>query len=189
MTNMEQMFRNASTFNQPIGNWNVSSVTLMHNLFNGAATFNQAIGEWDVSSVTHMGNMFSNASSFNQPIGDRDVYSVTLMHNLFNGATAFNQAIADWDVSKVTNMAGMFNGASSFDWSELAIGMCLRLPIWEVCSTEPLHSTNQWRLGWVFVHLKKQVVFGYGRKIWDGYGRKKVCTHIFGRLTMGVGST
>ena len=38
-------------FNQPIGDWDVSSVTEYAGIcFAGAAVFNQPIGNWDVSS-------------------------------------------------------------------------------------------------------------------------------------------
>ena len=35
--------------------------------------FNQPIGDWDVSSVTNMKSMFYLAVEFNQPIGDGTV--------------------------------------------------------------------------------------------------------------------
>ena len=72
-------------FNQPIGNWNTSSVTDMAQMFYNACLFNQAIGEWNTSSVTGMAQMFNGASSFNQAIGNWDTSSVTNMNAMFEG--------------------------------------------------------------------------------------------------------
>ena len=69
VTDMSFMFLGASSFNQPIGNWNTSMVTDMCRMFLGAGSFNSPIGEWDTSRVTNMGFMFDLASSFNQPLG------------------------------------------------------------------------------------------------------------------------
>ena len=54
------MFRYAISFNQPIGDWKVSSVKNMSYMFNGATLFNQPIDDWDVSGVKDMYRMFLN---------------------------------------------------------------------------------------------------------------------------------
>ena len=115
VTSMFAMFRNASSFNQSINDWDVSNVTDMRFMFSDASSFNQPINNWDVSNVTSMNSMFSDARSFNQPINNWDISNVTSMNSMFNYANSFNQPINDWDVSNVTNMGFMFSDASSFN--------------------------------------------------------------------------
>lgn len=116
-----------NTFNQPIGNWDVSSVTDMSNMF-FASEFNQPIGNWDVSSVTDMSYMFAGRmymigsqpqffyyhTPFDHPIDSWDVSSVTTMRGMFT-YSRFEQPIGNWDVSSVTNMNSMFSFNSSFN--------------------------------------------------------------------------
>ena len=114
-TNFVDMFLGATSFNQPLNNWDVSKVTNMGYMFQGATSFNQPLNNWDVSKVTHMRFMFKGAKSFNQPLNNWDVSKVTNMEAMFQGATSFNQPLNNWDVSKVTNMEAMFQGATSFN--------------------------------------------------------------------------
>jgi surface protein len=67
----------------------------MRGMFLSATSFNQPLDNLDVSSVTDMWGMFYNASSFNQPIGDWNVSSVTNMDNMFNGVTLHHQNYDD----------------------------------------------------------------------------------------------
>ena len=53
---------------QPIGQWNTSSVTDMYSMFRSAAAFNQPIDQWNTSSVTNMNYMFYRAAAFKQTI-------------------------------------------------------------------------------------------------------------------------
>ncbi len=48
----------------------------MRSMFQGASSFNQSLQEWNVSSVTNMRFMFYRASAFNQPLGQWNVESV-----------------------------------------------------------------------------------------------------------------
>ena len=127
VTNMGQMFDNATAFNQDIGIWDTSKVTNMSYMFRYATNFNQDIGNWDTSSVIQMRSMFQLATKFNQNINTKEVTvngvtynawntsSVTTMSSMFYNATSFNQDIGKWNTSKVTNMANMFYRATAFN--------------------------------------------------------------------------
>jgi len=115
VTNMESMFRNAVSFNAPIGNWNTSNITSLYNTFNGASVFNQAIGNWDTSNVEVMRGVFRGATSFNQNIGQWDTGNVYNMMEIFQNATSFNQNINSWNTSNVTLMQYAFENAESFN--------------------------------------------------------------------------
>ena len=52
----------------PINTWNVSKVTNMKDLFKNKTTFNENINDWHVSNVTSMESMFEGALTFNQPL-------------------------------------------------------------------------------------------------------------------------
>ena len=117
--NISNVSQNACTFNQPIGDWNTSSVTDMSHMFQNASSFNQPIGAWNTSAVTDMSHMFEDASSSNQPsisacgnsrlpgTDDEDISKVS------QNACTFNQPIGAWNTSSVTDMSHMFEHASS----------------------------------------------------------------------------
>jgi surface protein len=115
VTNMSQMFRNATAFNGNISSWDTSHVTTMGYMFYEATAFNQDIGSWNTAAVTDMGYMFTWATAFNQDIGGWDTAAVTDMRSMFLMATAFNQDIGSWDTVAVTSMRGMFSSASAFN--------------------------------------------------------------------------
>ena len=133
ITNMSNMFENASLFNQDIGSWDVSNVINMNGMFFKAISFNQYIGSWNVSNVTSMSVMFFNALSFNQDIGGWNVSNVTTMTSMFYNASVFNQNIGSWNVSNVTSMDGMFDRASLFNQD---------IGAWDVSNVTTMGSIN-----------------------------------------------
>ena len=129
VTDLSNIFKDESTFNQNIGSWDTSSVTNMTEMFNGATLFNKDIGSWDTSSVTDMNQMFASAAAFNKDIGSWVTSSVTDMFGMFFRATAFNQDISRWVTSSVTEMKWMFYDAKAFDkdlsgWNVLLVTSC-----------------------------------------------------------------
>ena len=48
------MFFCASSFNQPIDSWNVSSVENMEDMFSGASSFSQSLDSWNTLNVNDL---------------------------------------------------------------------------------------------------------------------------------------
>ena len=70
VTSLNHMFRNASSFNSAIDNWDTSNITDMGFTFANANSFNQNIGNWNVNNVTNMEFMFANAGVFDQEFNE-----------------------------------------------------------------------------------------------------------------------
>lgn len=132
ITDMSGMFFGANAFNQDIGGWDVANVTNMATMFSSASVFNQNIGGWNVSNVTLMNAMFSNATAFNQNIGTWNTGSVTDMNTMFSNADAFNQDLNAWNVGNVTRMDRMFEDADVFNGN---------ISNWNVSNVTNFHRT------------------------------------------------
>ena len=55
------MFAGATSFDQEVGAWNVSSAVNMASMFNGASSFNRSLRVWRIGSVTDMRFMLDNS--------------------------------------------------------------------------------------------------------------------------------
>ena len=118
---MSGLFQDKTTFNDDIGDWDVSNVTDMNKMFytsDHSGIFNQDISGWDVSSVTDMNTMFKNNHVFNQDISGWDVSSVTNMSDMFKYTENLETDLSNWDVSNVTHMGTMFFHAENIIFSE-----------------------------------------------------------------------
>jgi len=122
-TNLGHMFYQCSSFNQPVGSWDVRNVTDnsnfggMMNLFGGCSSFDQDLSNWNVRNVVKMQSMFQASAFKNSGFTGIDNWvtsAVTNMSAMF-ASTPFNQPIGSWNVSGVTNMSSMFASASQFN--------------------------------------------------------------------------
>ena len=72
----------------------------MEGMFQGATTFNQPLNNWNVSNVQNMSHMFEN-SRYNQPLDLWNTSNVNVFSFLFFNAT-FNQDISSWDTNSAS---------------------------------------------------------------------------------------
>jgi surface protein len=97
---MSSIFRNAVSFNQPIGSWNTGNVTNMQSMFQtsnelAGSPFNQNISNWDTSKVTNMSSMFFRANDFSQDISNWDIRQVTTMASMFTSGSSWGTSNYD----------------------------------------------------------------------------------------------
>ena len=51
---MQSMFSEATSFNQPLNNWDVSNVTDMDSMFESAIHFNQPLNNWNIENTADL---------------------------------------------------------------------------------------------------------------------------------------
>ena len=91
-------------------------------MFAGNTGFNQPLSDWDVSSVTTMAWMFgpgvkysssswtnpSYKSKFNQDLNIWDMVAVTTIESMFFEADSFNHDLSSWRVASLTTSMKSF---------------------------------------------------------------------------------
>ena len=98
-----------SKLNSPIGSWNVSNVTNMNEMFRDATLFNQSIAGWNVSNVTNMSYMFYGATAFNEDISNWNTVSLTNMDYMLYNAGRMLTNVGGWNYTNVTSMNNVYN--------------------------------------------------------------------------------
>jgi len=107
---MSSMFRNASDFNQPIGDWDITALSsnlAVWYMFRSATSFNQSLNNWNTSLIKSARGMFMYAESFNQPMDNWDTSNIQDFSYMFYGASSFDQQLGSWDISSMSNASFM----------------------------------------------------------------------------------
>jgi hypothetical protein len=85
---MSSMFLNATTFNQPIGIWDVSNVNDMSYMFSGATAFDQLLDAWDIRNVGDFTGFMEGKSSLDySPTYLADIYTEWSLLPVVQGIT------------------------------------------------------------------------------------------------------
>ncbi len=119
---------------------NLANVTSMQDMFRDATAFNQDISGWDTSGIQNMNSMFSGATAFNQDISSWNTAMVTDMASMFNSATAFNQNISMWMVNAVTACTDFAqnSGITNSNRPTFSVGACS--PPTDVTTVKTIHA-------------------------------------------------
>jgi surface protein len=145
ITSFYATFKNCTSFNAPIGNWNVGYATGLgyaeglNNMFSGCTAFNQNLSKWNIGEFVADGSkigtagMFRNCIAYNQPM-PWDMSKVSETNSMFEGCREFNQSLNDWDTSSFENTSSMFLNASSFNRS---------INDWDMSNVKIAHSMFQ----------------------------------------------
>jgi len=108
-------FLGATSLNQSINHWDVSTIENLSMTFKGATSFNQPLNNWDTSNVKNLQGTFHGAIRFNQPLSNWQVGKVGIFTDMFAFAVNFDQPLSSWNMASAFNIAGMFYNARNFD--------------------------------------------------------------------------
>jgi uncharacterized protein (TIGR02145 family) len=114
-TSLNSMFSGASSFNQSIDHWDVSTIINFNSIFRDCLIFNQPLNTWNMSSGNSAESIFYNAQSFNQPLDNWNTSNFQWVAYMFWEAWSFNQPLDTWNTSSFNNMDGIIGGARAFD--------------------------------------------------------------------------
>jgi surface protein len=88
VTDMNELFRAQSQFNEDISEWNVKNVTTFKSMLAGARNFNKSVNKWELSTgVTDMSYMFDSAENLDIEIRGWVVPDTANLEGLIGGAT------------------------------------------------------------------------------------------------------
>ena len=102
-----------------LNEWDTSSLVDTVEMFAFATSYNQPMNDWDVSRVRRndffggFSGMFRGATSFNQPLDGWDMSFVSDISNMFWEASSFNQSLCAWESQLDSNFANVDNAFSN----------------------------------------------------------------------------
>jgi len=114
VSNAENTFRQAYSFDGKVSDWETSSFESTHGMFR-RSNISGDFSEWDVSNVKNMDAMFHGADNFNNDISSWNTSNVNDMTWLFNGASSFDQDISSWCVEKIDEKPWNFDRNTAFE--------------------------------------------------------------------------
>tara|TARA_R110002020_G_scaffold39222_2_gene116948 strand:- start:1167 stop:2624 length:1458 start_codon:yes stop_codon:yes gene_type:complete len=170
VTSIASMFHNCTLFNQPLNSWNTSNVSSFGSTFQDCPAFNQPLNNWDTSSGVNFSNMFFQATIFNQNIGNWVMGSATNITGMFAVATAFDQDISGWDMRNVTIATNFFNasGLSTTNYDTLLVIWVANTPVASSLTID--FGTSEYTLGGVPEASRTNLIDIHGWTITDGGG-------------------
>ena len=145
-------------------------------MFNNATAFNQPLNNWDISGVTSLAlqSMFNGASSFNGDISNWNTSNISSFFGMFNGASAFNQNLSAWDITALTtvpNSGFQFLRTatlSTVNYDAILISWAAQTPITNGILFD--FGNSQYTLGGAAESARNTLINTYGWTITDGGG-------------------
>ena len=103
-----------------IENWDTVEITDMSNLFRRESYFNENISEWEVKNVKNMRNMFLYARRFNRNLHKWNVSNVMDFDNIF-AYSGFCKDVSKWNINKAATTRNVFlyAGVKTYAYAEV----------------------------------------------------------------------